>query len=209
MLSIAQENQRPKSDYRSSVSQLFAFCLHSINGVNPQGRTCLLSPSSLVRGTLAAHLLGRLGATSQCVQSPSAFSHHTNIHQQKGGSLQRTSPACSCVGEVRTEEPDPCPTFPHPSPLLQAPFVQGCALCLPGQAPTAKAGNIAGKTLIVHSLTQEPGTTKGLWGSSGKVGFFNADFSIEPIYYCGKRLTEATYGHYWARTSITLSAVAH
>lgn len=50
MLSIAQENQRPKSDYSSSVSQLFAFCLHSINGVNLQGRCVFFLLVSLCTG---------------------------------------------------------------------------------------------------------------------------------------------------------------
>lgn len=60
MLSIAQENQRPKSDYNSSVSQLFAFCLHSINGVNPQGRCVCFLLVSLCTG------LGFPGQQKRC-----------------------------------------------------------------------------------------------------------------------------------------------
>ena len=95
----------------------------------------------------------------------------------KQGLFQITSRACSCVrGSGRKSLSPawhfPCP--PHPSPVLQPDkphFVQGSVLYRLGQAPAAKAGSTAGKTLIVRGLTQESGTTKGLWGSSGGVGF--------------------------------------
>lgn len=106
VLSISQENQRPASDYNSPVSQLFAFCLHSINGVNPHSRCARFLLVSLRMG------LGSPGSRgAQCMTVV-----YLEEQQEEITKLSQIGPACcpaavsSCMvatskGQMSTARP--------------------------------------------------------------------------------------------------------